>query len=143
MLCRDFKPDIAHISRRLKQREEDMRPVLERMLRMGVLFVREDGSWENRAEKYITTRGYPRENNPARPLNHSLFEEGKRALETLPYEEREFLTLKFEADPAKLEIAREMFKKFRNELATAMAPEDREKAEVFCLAMGVFPLSKS
>ncbi len=134
----NFKADPVWISTRLNISKRDAKTALERLVKLEMLIVKEDGSYEASGIQYKT---------PTDILNVSLKNHTIQALELAsdsivndPVEERDFSTITMAIDPSQIDVAKKMIKSFRRRLSKRL--ETGDKKEVYKLAIQLFPLSR-
>jgi uncharacterized protein (TIGR02147 family) len=133
-----FRNNPDWIAKRLRIRSEQVTQIIHRLKHQGIL--REvDGQIEidENSISLIT-----KDNSPDQTLKKfhlELLRYAKGSLEYDKTERRDFTNMVFSADPEKLPAARELIRKFQDEIFALMSTE--ESTDVFNLSIQLFPMT--
>jgi transcriptional regulator with XRE-family HTH domain len=134
----DFKADHLWISKRLNISKKEAKIALDKLVKLEMLVVNDDGSCEVPNIQYKT---------PTDVLNISLKNHTLQSLELAmnsilhdPVDVRDFSTVTMAIDPKKIKEAKNMIMSFRKKLSKKL--ENGKKKEVYKLAIQLFPLSR-
>lgn len=132
-----FRSEAAWIAKRLQANEKEIREIIARLLRLGLLKV-------NDSDQFVTTGAQLSSsdniaNLSVRKSHFENLELAKTVLEEMPIERRDFTALTLAFDPGKLPQAKKLIREFLNQFSSIM--ESTEKKEVYRFALQLFPLS--
>lgn len=135
--CKKFDGSIPSIVQRLNVSARRAEVVLENLLRYGLV---------NKDERGALSKAHPRvrttEDVASRALMESHFdtlELGKKKLEEVPVELRDFSSAMFAVDRSKLPQAKMVIREFRQKMAALLS--EGEKNSVFQLAIQFYPIT--
>jgi uncharacterized protein (TIGR02147 family) len=117
----------------------EVRGAVDRLKNLGLLKVRADGTLEAGADSVSTKDDVA--NAGARAYHKNVMTLAADALGQTPVERREFQACALAVPAAKVALAKEMIRKFRAQLATAMRSEPGD--EVYQFNVQFFPLTES
>ncbi len=133
----DFQNDVGWIARRLGLPTKTASQALERLKRLGLVETTESGSLRRtqgriRSSDDIASASLRR----AHSANLTLAQE---KLESVDVENRDYTAITMAIDPSQLPQAKELIRKFQDELASLL--ESGTKSEVYKLCVQLFPLT--
>lgn len=134
-----FKPKASWVAKRLGLTVSEVHAAVERLKRLDLLSVEDDGRWTSHAEN-ITNINADMRDAAYRKLQRQLLELAIHALEETPIERRNQTAMTMAASSRKLPGAIEIIKKFRRELC-AFLEDDNERDQVYQLSISLFPLT--
>jgi uncharacterized protein (TIGR02147 family) len=134
----EFKNDYQWISKRLGVSKFRVQEVVERLLWLGFLVICSEGNLKRVMAAYRSSDETV--NLSVRKSHDENFELARESLQRDSIKERDFTSVTMAINPEKMSIAKEMIRKFQDELAEAM--ESGPQSEVYRLSMQLFPLSK-
>jgi uncharacterized protein (TIGR02147 family) len=137
-LTRGFKNDATWVSKRLGITRIEASQALDRLFRLGMLET-ENGKVKRNKPKYRTSDDVT--NLSIRKAHFQTLEMAKKSLERDPVERRDFTTITIPTHPKKIKEAKELIRKFQNDLCGLMM-DTPEKTEVYKLSMELFPLTQ-
>lgn len=138
MRSRGFKSDPQWISDRLGIGKSEVERAIARMVRLGIV-ERKNGKLTRSKKRYRTTDDVS--SVAVRRAHHQYLEKAAEALHSVPVELRDFTSLMMSIDTKKLPRAKEIIRKFQDELSELL--EDEPQAEVYQLLIQFFPLTQS
>ncbi len=135
---RNFESSANFVAERLGLSVSIVEKAIERMMRLGVITEAPDGTWVRAPGGHRTTDDLA---NTSVQKNHfQTLELAKKALEERAVEERDFTSLTFPLDYQNLPEAKQMIRKFQNDLYERFNRDQKPK-DVFRIAMQLFPLT--
>jgi uncharacterized protein (TIGR02147 family) len=140
----DFVPDLKWVAKRLNINPIEASSAIERLERLEMLEIRQDGSWVNTSGNN-TTVGGPYTAAALRKMQKQILEQAITAMEEVPAENRDQSAMTMAVDMRRLPEAKERIKKFRRELCAFLEASDDPKAvktEVCQLTISVFPVTR-
>ena len=139
MQTQGFESSAEFVAERLGLSLSVVEKAIERMARLGVLSIAPDGSWSRSKGGHRTTDDLT---DTSVQKNHfQTLELAKKALEERVVEERDFTSMTLPLDFQDLPEAKQMVRKFQNELYEKFNGKKKSK-EVFRIAMQLFPLTR-
>ncbi|MBF0313715.1 MAG: TIGR02147 family protein [Oligoflexia bacterium] len=133
----DFKSDEEWIAKRLNLKILEVKNAIARLLRLGLLAQKEDGTWWPTGIHYSTTDEV---SDVALRKAHAFnLELARTSLERDFVSERDFISSTMAIDRSKLPLAKKMIREFRKKLSETL--EVGEKNEVYKICINLFPLS--
>lgn len=139
MDTRGFQSDFKWIAERLGLTVTAARTAVERLIRLGLVQVDKEGNFALRAQNHTTPDDVP--DASVRLAQFAVLEKAREALTALPVNERDFTTTMLTLSPEQLPRAKEMIRKFRNELMTELS--STPQTEVYQLGIQLFPLTQA
>ncbi len=137
----DFSPKVDWVAKRLGLRRSEVTIAVNRMKRLGLLIVTQEGRWLDGSSGRTTSLGDPLKSSEARrELQKSYLDKSKEAIDRVPMEMRSHSSMTMAVDSAQLTAAREMMTIFRRDLSRLLSRGKRRDA-VYCLNLGLFPLT--
>jgi len=134
----DFKSDIAWIANRLGLSHSVADEAMERLKRLEIVHEDAKGNLTRSEKGYCSPDGVP---SAAIRLKHfELLQKARKAQDDLPVEERDLTSMTLVISPDQLPRAKEMIRKFQDELAAEL--ETRPQSEVYQLCVQLFPLTQ-
>lgn len=138
MRTRDFKSDIAWIAERLGLSLTVVKTAIERLMRLDIIHQDHSGTMIRSKMRYRTSDDVS--NASVRLAHNDYLENARKALDTLPVEERDFSSLMLTFSPEQLPRAKEIIRKFQDDFAAEM--EAGASSEVYQLYIQLFPLTQ-
>jgi len=126
------------IARKLGIREIEALDGLNRLKRLGLIAVYKDGSFKKNENVPTTSDDIPSE--AIRKAHKQVLNLAQLRLDDVPVEEREFGTIIMNINPAKLEKAKKMIRRFQNELWDELGT-GKKKDLVYILSLQLFPVN--
>ena len=136
--CEDFESTHAWIAKRMGITENRAKLVAERLLELGLFELNDDGELKRTGKSYRTSDDVA--DVSIKKAHEQSFELAKESLYRDPVESRDFTSVTMAIDPLKLSMAKELTRKFQDELSDLL--ESGHRTEVYRLSMQLFPLSK-
>ena len=138
----DFKGSRGWISRRLGITRSEVNIAVERLVRMGLLKIAENGDWRDLSDKGTLTHLKPSmSSDAARKYQTQLLELSKKAVQEIDLRRRNHTSATLCFDPHDLPAAIDAITEFRRRFAADFQPRKMAK-EVYQLQIGFFPLTK-
>lgn len=138
-----FKNDPAWIAGRLGIKVTEAKSALERLLRLELIEADESGKLRRTINHLRTTDDIT--SLSIRRGHLQTLELARHSLEQDPVNRRDFTTVTFPTHPKRLKAAKELIRKFQDDLTLLMegAPEEaHENTEVYRFSTELFPLTK-
>lgn len=137
---RGFQPNSRWVARKLGLSQIAAQEAIDRLIRLGFVTVRRNGSWKL-SEGHTTTLGIDIQAQALRGLQKQALEMGIRALDEIPSELRDQTTMTIAVDFDRLDDAKKMIRSFRRKLATYLETGPK-RDEVYHLSIALYPLTK-
>jgi uncharacterized protein (TIGR02147 family) len=135
-----FQPSSQWISEHLHQPEEVILLAVERLKRIGILKINNDGTWTDESHGFSThVLGENITSRAHRTYQAQILDLSKEALYHVPIEERDHSTICVITAKDKIQDAKLKIKKFRRELAEFLE-DSEQKTEVYHFNIGLFPV---
>lgn len=140
-LCqlKGFKSDINWIAKRLGIAPKLIELAIDRLLRLDLLEMKENGEYVTREEFTASPSGMPSE--AIKNFHTQVMEKALLALRTQSLSERDFSTMVFAFDKKQMPKAKEVLKEFRRNFSKHVGPSD-DKNCVYALSMQLFQIDK-
>lgn len=123
----------------LRSTPEEIRPCLERLLRMGLLRETADGTYEASEERLTAIN--PSSSEARLRLQGELLLKSKESLRRDPFDQRDHSGMTMAIDSSKIPQAKLIIRRFRRELCELL--ESSENADhVYHLCLSLFPLTE-
>lgn len=135
-----FESSEKWISRSLGISTVEAKTAVERLVRLELIEIKEDGVWVNRSGSN-TTVGNEFTDAAFRKLQKSVLEKAIIALEEIPFEFRDQTSMTLATDPALIPEAKKRIKQFRRSLTAFLESTPKKKA-VYHLGLSLYPISK-
>lgn len=140
MQIKGFKPDPVWIARRLKTTVSEVGKAISRLERLLLI------EFDSQAKSWRRTAGALRTSDDIADLSvkkwhRESLEKADRALSEVPISRRDFSGMTMAIDVSKLAQAKELARKFQDDLAALL--ESGERNEVYQFNMQLFPLTQS
>lgn len=139
MRSKGFKNEVNWIANRLNLSPTITRTALERLKRLELVHDDGQGNLKRSKTRYRTSDDVA--NASVRRAHSEYLDRARNALDTLPVEERDFTSLMLTLSPEQLPRAKEMIRKFQDDLAAEL--EASPQPEVYQLCIQLFPLTKT
>jgi transcriptional regulator with XRE-family HTH domain len=137
---RGFKPDARWVATRLGITTSEVHAAVERLTRLGMLEVTEEGQWIN-ASGSNTNIAADMRAAAYRKLQRQSLEMAIRALDEVPIEKRDQSTMTMSVDSRKLPEAAERITRFRRELCEFLE-QGNTRDHVYQLVVSLYPLTQ-
>jgi uncharacterized protein (TIGR02147 family) len=137
-----FKPQAAWIARALGISVPEVSFALERLQRLGMIEVDENGKWRQRSGQ-LTTTGNGFSTTAFRKLQKQILQQAIEALETVPLAERDQSSMTMAISKTRLTEAKERIRTFRRELCGFLQGSGEGHDEVYQLSVSLFPVSRT
>lgn len=135
---KDFQNDPAWIAERLGISVAESKEAMERLLRLKVIEQKPDGSYVRTSRRVRTTDDIL--NVSLQKAHHQNLELAQEALIEVPVELRDFSAITMPASPHLLPKAKELIRKFQDDLSELLESESGTEVYKFCTQL--FPLTK-
>lgn len=133
-----FESSDEWIAKRLNISLQTAASSLERLVRLGLIKRKANGSYAPSGKSYATTDGVP--DAAIRQAHIKELEMARESIEGCSHELRDAVSMTMAIDPEKLPMARKMVREFREKLCAYL--EAGPKTEVYKMTFNLFPLSK-
>lgn len=131
------KAEASWIAKRLAVSVENAKETLERLIRMGLIEVK-NGRMSRTTQSFATTTDIPSE--AIKRFHLGVIRKAEQALMDLPVELRDITAITMPTDPSKLEAAKKILTKTRRQIADLVSKG--EPSEVYVLAIQLFPFTQ-
>jgi uncharacterized protein (TIGR02147 family) len=135
--CSEFRSEIEWIARRLALTEARAKAVVSRLLELGLLTIDADGVLSRSEKNYRTPDDTA--DVSLKKCHEQTLELARESLYRDSVTERDFTSVTVAVDPKNLRTAKEMIRKFQDDLCDRL--EDGTRTEVYRLSVQLFPLS--
>lgn len=135
--CHDFEPAHEHIQRRLNISKPRVEVVLANLLKFGLLKRNKKGALVKAHASVRTTEDVA--SHALRASHFDTLDLGKRKLEEVPLELRDFSSMMVALDEDKLPEAKQIIREFRQKMLALL--KDGKRSTVFQLAIQFYPIS--
>jgi plasmid maintenance system antidote protein VapI len=135
-----FRSDLSWISKRFDLAETCVEDAVERLKRLGLLNVREDGQFEDVSSGFTSTFSKANTNDAKRNLQRIFLQKATDALELVSFDRRSHSGMTMAIDSRRLPQAREKIQKFGRELRALLLSE-KVPDSVYQLNVQLFPLT--
>ncbi len=140
---RDFKPDFQYISKTLGISKTEVQIAIERLQRLGLLDIKENGQWVDTTSKGLATNITDDLTSLAsRKLQRQILEMSIKALEELPTDIRSHTSMTMAVNPEDLIEAKKRIRKFRRELCLFFE-RNKNPSQVYHLGISLYPVTRS
>lgn len=134
----DFKNDATWIAGRLGISKVEASQALDRLFRLNLLETK-NGKVSQVKPRYRTTDDIAQ--TSVRKAHHQTLELARESLDRDSVEERDFTTMTMPTHPEKLKGAKELIRKFQQELCKLMM-DTKKPTEVYRVSVELFPLTQ-
>jgi len=141
MQVNGFRTEPAWIAKALGMERAEVTAAIERLQRVGLLKVQNDGTWNDISGGNTTSIGPDMMSTAHRRLQQQFLEKASESLVKVPLQERDHSTMTMAVDRSRLPAAREKIKRFRRSLAKFLTEGD-VRDEVLNLNIALFPITK-
>jgi uncharacterized protein (TIGR02147 family) len=135
----NFKSDESWIAEQLGLSLKECSVKIDRLKRLNIINMDASGNLLPTGKSFTTTDNI--KNLSVRKAHFENLKLAEHALETREVEERDFTAITMPIDPDKLNDAKKMIRKFRDELSLFL--ESGKKTEVFKMNIQFFPLTRN
>jgi uncharacterized protein (TIGR02147 family) len=136
--CEDFESSPPWIAKRLGVSETRARQVVDRLVQLGLFTFSEDGRLQRSTRSYRTSDDVA--DLSLKRCHEQSLDLAKESLHRDSVKSRDFTSITMAIDPKKLSMAKELSRKFQDELSDLL--ESGHRTEVYRLSMQLFPLSR-
>ncbi len=126
------------IAERLGISELQARDALNRLGRLGLISVKNDGSFKQTGEPLTTSDDIP--SGAIKSFHRKTLDLAKSKLDSVPVGAREFGSVTMAINPAKVNRAKQLIREFQDRLSEELEV-GRRKTSVYTLSMQFFPLT--
>ena len=138
MRSKGFKSNVNWIANRLNLSLNVTKTALERLKRLDLVQEDQQGKLTRSKTRYRTSDDVA--NTSVRRAHSEYLNRAQNALDTLPVDQRDFTSLMLTLSPHQLPRAKEMIRKFQDDLAAEL--EASPRPEVYQLCIQLFPLTQ-
>jgi uncharacterized protein (TIGR02147 family) len=138
---KEFPHSTSDFSRALGITKSEANIAVERMLRIGLLEIKENGSFEEINNGFATNISGNLTSAGSKKLQKQILEQSVEALMTLPIEVRNHTSMTMAIDPRLIPEAIERIKKFRRELSEFLETS-ASPTEVYQMSLSLFPVTQ-
>jgi uncharacterized protein (TIGR02147 family) len=141
MKLKGFRTETPWLANTLNRPKLVIESAIERLVRTGLLEVRENGTWRDLSDGFSTHMidgnytSYAHKESQA-----AILEQALEALENTPIELRDQSSMMMATSPEKIAIAKELIKNFRRELC-AFLESAEDKTSIYQLSISLFPIT--
>ncbi len=139
MRTSDFQSDPKWVSERLGLPITTIKQAIERLKRIELITEDKNGNLVRSKTRYRTTDDVA--NVSVKKAHLQYLDSARKALEQVPVDQRDFTSVMMAIDPANLPKAKELIRKFQDELTEVL--ETKPKSEVYQLHVSLFPLTET
>lgn len=136
-----FQPDTKWIAQTLNVSKIEIDAAVERLQRLELLEIDAKGKWVDISRDNSNTLDSDFTNAAMKKYQKQILEKSMAALSSLPRTDRDHTSIMMAADPKDLKAAKEMIAEFRKELCAFFQRKGAKPAEVYQLAVGLFPIT--
>lgn len=136
----DFLPEARHVARSLGITVNEVNDALERLVRLEMLEISDNGSWTDISGSITTTQN-EFTSIAHKKLQKQLLQLALNAIDNIDISERDNSSIAMATDSALLPEAKQMITKFRRKLCHFLESGTKKDA-VYNLSIGLFPLTK-
>ena len=140
MTVKGFKNDPAWIAKALKVSVTEVQIAIERLTRLGMIEIQEDGSWVDTSGGFSTTISNDFTSGAFKKMQRQILEQAVQALDDVAYEKRSQTSMTMSVDTDKLPEAKELIKEFRRKMNSLLSDKGNHQ-EVYQLSVSLFPVS--
>jgi uncharacterized protein (TIGR02147 family) len=141
MRTKNFKQDPAWIAKRLDITLAQSRLTIERLIRVGIIEVSDDGVWSDVTKGTTTHLKSDFTSDELRSFQIKALEKAITSLKTVPIQYRDNTSMTLAVNKASLPFAKEEIKKFRRGLTKKLESFGKPD-EVYQMAISLTPLTK-
>lgn len=138
---KDFQPDPKWIAHTLGISILTAKAAIERLLRLELLKIDDQGKWIDVARDNSNTLDSDFSSAAMRKYQKAILEKSIHALESLPRSERDHTSTMIVAKARDLKKAKQMIAEFRKKLATFLQRDGVKGEEVYQICVSLFPIS--
>jgi transcriptional regulator with XRE-family HTH domain len=138
-----FEPSSKWIARTLGITISEVNVAVERLVRLELLSIREDGTWVDLSGNNNTVVANDFTSVALRKLQKQILELSISALEEVDKSRREHSSMCMAINGADIDETKRRIKAFRQELCSYLQREGSNPDQVYQLAVGFFPLTKT
>jgi uncharacterized protein (TIGR02147 family) len=136
-----FKPELKWLATRLALSKIEVQAAIERLQRVGLLIINEEGQWIDQSKGHRSFNLGPEYSSAAhRNSQKQILEKSMKALEELPLNIRDHSSMMMATNPEKIMEAKKLIDQFRYELCRLLEDTDKKK-NVYQLSIGLFPIT--
>jgi len=136
-----FKGEIGWVSRALGMSVADTSECVERLKRIGLLTIHEDGRWEENSEdSRVSVMDLEYTNAARRNVIKAIFAKAIQAVDEVDYSERSGTHMMFAIDSSRIAAAKKQIVRFQRDLAKFLS-RGKKRDRVYQLGICLYPLS--
>ena len=136
-----FQTEPSWIAKRLGISVTQVNIAIERLQRLNLLNIDDDGNWSISGGGYIDSITKGKSSPAVRKLQLQHLEIAKSKIETVPADKRDNTGVSFPIDLQDLPEAKKLISKFRNEMVSLIS-KGKQKTDVYQLSIAFFPLNE-
>lgn len=141
MKLKDFENDLKWIAKALKISVNEARENVERLQRVGLLDIKEDGTWVDISDGFSTHLLPENETSYAHKRSEkALLALASEVIDSTPLTHRDQSSMMMATSTAKIAEAKRRIQKFRRELCEFLEDTD-DKNAVYQMTISIFPLT--
>ncbi|MBS1959903.1 MAG: TIGR02147 family protein [Bdellovibrionales bacterium] len=144
-LCRlpDFDPNPSKVARILGITSTEVQIAIERLVRLEMLEVLQDGSWRDLTGGYSTTLSNPFTASAFRNMQRQLLEKALLAIEEVPFHKRSQTSTTMAVDSKKIPEVKKVIADFQKKMNQILNVESASSLDsVYALTVSLFPLTQ-
>lgn len=141
MMLDSFQPKVSWITRSLGISAAEARSAIARLQQVGLLRIREDGTWEDLSGGFTTSLDKPFYQPAHRELQKELLRKSIQAIDDVPASLRSHTGMTMAIDSSRLTEAKELIRAFRRDLNRFLSPDQGPKDQVYQLCVSLFPMT--
>lgn len=136
----DFKEDFVWISKVLEISVTEVQSAVERLCRVGLLEIQEDGKWHIvEEETQVSVNEFT--TSALKKLQKSILRKSEEAIDSVDISHRFHSTYTMAMEPDRIPEAKEYLREFKDKFSIKMS-ENKKTKEVYQFHIGLFPLTK-
>lgn len=139
MRLESFESDYKWIAKRIGISQAEVRAAADRLVRVQMLKINSDGSWEDTSGGRSTTVGNTFSAESFKHMQRQLLEKAILALDEVPIESRDQSSMTMSFRASEIDGAKLMIKRFRRQFSDRFAL-DPKADNVYALTVSFFPL---
>ena len=141
MTVEGFRPDAGWIASSLKLSVAEVQIAIERLVRAGLIEIKNDGSWRDTSGGFSTTIGNEFTAGAFKKMQGQILDQARTALDQVDFKKRSQTSMTMAVDPSRLGEAQTLIKEFRRKLNALMSENGNHK-EVYQLSVSLFPVTE-
>jgi plasmid maintenance system antidote protein VapI len=141
-LTKDFRTEPKWIAKRLGVTVSEINAAIQRLIRLELIEIADDGSWINHASKTEIGLDSPFTNTALKRYQRKVLEQGIEALENISKEKRHNVSSTVAINVSDLEEVKKTINTFRRKLSKFIQRDLSKTSEVYQLGICFYPVSK-